>query len=356
MIGGGDGVAQISDIKEALLKNSNNIVSLLEEYDFCHISLRPNEIRFARDENGGRNISIRLRNNEWLNVSDFARGYTGDIFSFIAQERGITFREVLLTTKQILGLDDHWEPKKIHQLFNGIYANIGRNAKTELKIYDERILEQYQRRSNLRFLRDHISIESQMKFGISYNIETQRILIPIRNIYGDLCGIKARRNYDTDNEEDPKYIFELPCVKSLLIYGAHENYTYLMNADRIIIGESEKFVLACDSYNYNNAVSIMGSTLSLEQAKILLGFNAKEYCFMMDEGLPIEIIYRNAELLKSCAAMRECKITYFDWQNSLSVGEKESPTDNGKEIFEYILNNEIQSISKLEEELTEDEI
>lgn len=350
------GVAQISDIKEALLKDNNNIVSLLEEYDFCHISLRPNEIRFARDEKGGRNISIRLQNNEWLNVADFARGYSGDIFSFIAQERGITFREVLLTTKKILGLDDHWEPKKKASLFGGIYQSVGKNAKLELRTYDESILNQYPKQGNLRFLKDYISLESQMKFGLAYSIESQRILIPIRDIFGSLAGVKARRNYETDSEDDPKYIYEWPCQKSLLLYGAHENYQHLMNADRIVIGESEKFVLACDSYNYNSAVSIMGSTLSSEQAKILLGFNAKEYCFMMDEGLPIETIYRNAELLKSFAAMRECKVTYFDWRDSLSVGEKESPTDSGKENFYYILENEIKDICKLDEELTDDEI
>ena len=349
-------MATITDIKEALLQDVNNIVSLLEQYDFCHINLRPNEIRFARSHDGGKNISIRLQNNEWLNVADFARGYTGDIFSFIAQERNITFREVLLATKKLLGLGDNWEPRRQYQLFNGIYANIGRNSKMEAKVYDEHILDEYRPVANLRFLKDHISIESQLKFALSYNVETQRILIPIRNIYGDLCGVKARRNYDTDTADDPKYIYEWPCAKSLLLYGAHENYAHLMNADRIVIGESEKFVLACDSYGYNSAVSIMGSALSSEQAKILLGFNAKEYCFMLDEGLDPRIIYNNAKLLKSFAAMRECKITYFDWQNSLSVGEKESPADNGKETFYHILNNETQSIGKLEEELTEDEI
>lgn len=342
-------MAQISDIKEMLLKDNNNIVSLLEEYDFCHISLRPNEIRFARDEKGGRNISIRLQNNEWLNVSDFARGYTGDIFSFIAQERGVTFREVLLTTKKILGLDDHWELKKQTSLFGGIYRNVGKNSKLELRTYDESILSQYPKCSNLRFLKDHISLETQMKFGLMYSVESQRILIPIRDIFGTLAGVKGRRNYETNSEDDPKYIYELPCQKSMLLYGAHENYQYLMNADRIVIGESEKFVLACDSYGYNSAVSIMGSTLSSEQAKILLGFNAKEYCFMLDEGLPIETIYRNAELLKSCATMRECKITYFDYRDSLLVGEKESPTDGGQENFYYILENEIKNIDSLEQ-------
>ena len=54
--------------------------------------------------------------------------------------------------------------------------------------------------------------------------------------------------------------------------------------------------------------------------------------------------------------MRECKITFFDWRDSLSVGNKESPTDCGKENFYYILDNEIKKINKLEEEFIEDEI
>lgn len=349
-------MAQISDVKEKLLEEPEKIIELLETYNFEHISLRQNEIRFARSVEGGPNISMKLQNNEWCNIVDFARGYRGDIFSFIAQERGVTFREVLLATKKILGLGDNWEPKKKYQLFNGIYANIGKNAKPELKIYDESILDQYPKRGNLRFLKDHITLETQMKFGLMYSVESQRILIPIRDIFGNLAGIKSRRNYDTDNPDDPKYKYECPTQKNMILYGAHENYQYLMNADRIAIFESEKATLACDSYDYHSAVSLMGNTLSSEQAKILLSFNAKEYCFMLDEGLPLETTYQNAQLLKSFAAMRECKITFFDWRDSLSVGDKESPTDGGKETFYYILNNEIKDISKLEEDLTEDEI
>ena len=127
-----------------------------------------------------------------------------------------------------------------------------------------------------------------------------------------------------------------------------------MNADRIVIGEAEKVVLAADSYQYNSAVAIMGNALSSEQAKILLGFNAKEYCFMLDEGLDLSVTYQNAKLLKSFAAMRECKVTFFNWQNSLCVGEKESPTDGGRENFYYILDNEIEPIENLTE--GEDEI
>lgn len=345
-------MATITDIKEALLQDVNNIVSLLEQYDFCHINLRPNEIRFARGESAGNNISIRLQNNEFLTTNDYARGFRGDLFSFIVEERGVDLRSVLQTTRQILGLSDDWRPRKQYQLFNGIYANIGKNAKPELKTYDDSILDQYQKCGNLRFLKDHISLESQKKFNLMYSVESQRIIIPIRDTFGNLAGIKSRRNYETDSENDPKYVYECSTQKNLLLYGSYENYIHLMNADVIFIFESEKATCACDSYGYNNAVSIMGNILSSEQAKILLGFNAKEYCFMLDEGLDLNVTFQNAKLLKSLAAMREFKITYFNWENSLSVGSKESPTDGGKDNFEYIIQNEIEDIGNL----TEDEI
>lgn len=343
---------QISDIKAKLLEETDKIVELLEVFNFAHINIRPLEIRFARDEKGGQNINIRLQNNDLLNVNDFARGFRGDIFSFIMQERNVTFREVLQQVKRIMNLDDNWEPPKKYQLFGGIYQNIGKHAKPQLKIYDESILEQYPKCGNLRFLKDHISLESQMKFGIRFNVETQRILIPIRNIFGSLCGVKARRNYDTDNPDDPKYIYEWSCQKNMLLYGAHENYQHLMNADVIYIFESEKSTCAADSYGYNNAVSIMGSVLSYEQAKLLLSFNAKEYCFMLDEGLDIQIIYNNVKTLKSCTIMREFKTSFFNWEKSLCVGPKNSPTDSGKDNFEYILANEIENIDILAKDKT----
>lgn len=343
-------MTQLSDIKEKLIEQPEKIIELLETFDFCHINLRPHEIRFARDMSAGQNIRIRLQKNDWVNVDDYSRAVRADIFSYIMQEKNVTFLDVLKQTKQILGLNDYWQPKAKKSIFGGIYERIYKQNAYEIKTYDECVLSEYQRRGNLRFLKDHISLETQKKFCLSYDVMTQRILIPIRDIFGSLCGIKARRNYETDDPDDPKYLYSLPCPKSLLLYGAHENYEHLMNADRIVIGEAEKFVLACDSYGYHSAVSIMGSVLCPEQAKTLLGFNAKEYCFMLDEGLDPQVVFRNAELLKSFAAMREVKITYFDWRDSLSVGEKESPTDGGKENFYYILENEIKELQTEEDD------
>ena len=347
----------IQELKKQLLEDPENIRTLLEEFEFEHITIKRNEIRFARNSEGGQNIRIRLENNDYLNVTDYARSERCDIVSYIIKEKHTDFRTILTAIKRILHLSDDWRPQSNkREIFGGIYSRIINKTKPQPKVYDESILNDYQKVGNTRFLKDHLSLESQRRFEIMYNVETDRIVIPIRNTFGDLCGTKCRRNYDTDNEDDPKYIFEYPCQKSLILYGAYQNYPWLYGADKIFIFEAEKSVIAADSYGYQNAVSIMGNVLSEYQAKELLSLNAKEYCFMLDEGLDPEITYKNTQTLKSLATMREFKITWFDWRNSLSIGEKESPTDGGKDNFYYILNNEIQDINELEEELAEDEI
>ena len=347
----------IQELKKQLLENPENICTLLEEFDFAHITLKRNEIRFARNSDGGQNIRIKLENNNYLNVTDYARSEHCDIVSYIIKEKHTDFRTILTAIKRILNLSDDWRPQSNkREIFGGIYSRIINKTKPQPKVYDESILNDYPKVGNTRFLKDHLSLESQRRFEIMYNVETDRIVIPIRNTFGDLCGTKCRRNYDTDNEDDPKYIFEYPCQKSLILYGAYQNYPWLYGSDKIFIFEAEKSVIAADSYGYQNAVSIMGNVLSEYQAKELLSLNAKEYCFMLDEGLDPEITYKNTQTLKSLATMREFKITWFDWRNSLSIGEKESPTDGGKDNFYYILNNEIQDINELEEELAEDEI
>ena len=118
----------INKLKQMLLENPENIAALLSAYGFEKISIRNNEIRCARDLHGGaNNISIRTDpdKNPYLNISDYSRGIYTDIFSYIIQERDTTFKDVLATTKNILGLDEHWTaPSKCRLLFGGIYQKI----------------------------------------------------------------------------------------------------------------------------------------------------------------------------------------------------------------------------------------
>ena len=339
----------IQELKKQLLENPENICTLLEEFDFAHITLKRNEIRFARNSDGGHNIRIRL-NDEYLNVTDYVNSIHTDIISYIIKEKHTDFRSVLSAIKRILNLSDDWRPQSRRLIFGGVYEHIIHRTDSSPKTYDESILDEYLKVPNERFQRDNISLEAQMKFGIGYDVCTDRITIPIRDQHGSLMGIKGRRNHETDNEEDPKYLYLVPCQMSKTLFGYSTNYSS-MYGGTVMVFESEKSVLQCASYGYHNAVALGSNSLSEYQAKMILSLNPQKVIFMLDSDLPLENTKRNIDMLRNVAIMRDLQINYFDWTECLELPAKASPSDEGKEVFEYILAENIKDESYLEDEI-----
>ena len=338
----------IQELKKQLLENPENICTLLEEFDFSHITLKRNEIRFARNSDGGPNIRIRL-NDEYLNVTDYVNSIHTDIISYIIKEKHTDFRSVLSAIKRILNLSDDWRPQNRRLIFGGVYEHIIHRADSPPKTYDESILDDYLKVPNVRFQHDHISLETQMEFGIGYDVETDRITIPIRDQHGSLMGIKGRANFEV-NEETPKYLYLVPCQMSKTLFGYSTNYSS-MYGSTIMVFESEKSVLQCASYGYHNAVALGSNSLSEYQAKMILSLNPQKVIFMLDSDLPLDNTKRNIDMLRSVATMRDLQISYFDWTECLDLPAKASASGEGKEVRQYILAENIKDETELEDEL-----
>ena len=333
----------LSEIKIELLKQPDAIVELFEYFDFTNFKLSSREIRFARDHQGGLNISIRLERNECLYVNDFARGTSLDVFSYIIQEKNVTFKEVIQKTKQVLNLSDDWRPKPKHQLFGGIYQNISSpNRDVRLKTYDESVLDQYEACGNLRFLNDGISLEAQRFWDIRFSIECNSIIIPIKNEYGDLVGAKSRVNWDVVGDES-KYYYPIPVQMSQLLYGYSENYQYLYGND-IVLVESEKSVMQGWCFDVRNILGLGSHSLSEKQVKLILQLQPKRIILAMDEGLDFKQIQRNADTIKNLCMMFTPEIWYWDSDQDLDIDPKSSPTDMGKEKFEEIMEEQLVKI------------
>ena len=337
----------LTEIKKQLSQNTSAIVDLLDYFGFSHIRPTSKEIRFARDDSGGQNISIRL--DGCVRVNDFAKGVSGDIFSYIIKEKNVTFREVIQQTKKILGLGNDWRPQQRKALFAGIYDSITRpNREFQLKTYDESILDKYEKVGNLRFLKDGIGLDAQRFFGIRFSIEDNAIIIPIYNEFGDLIGAKARINGEPQDGES-KYYYPIPVAVSNTLYGYAANYQYLYGADTIYVGESEKFCQQLYTMGIRNCVSIGSHTLSEKQAKLLLQLAPKSITFMLDEGLDLAETKRNVDMIKSVSSMLQVDMYFFDHTECLELGHKDSPSDHGIEVWNEIIENYIKNVEELNE-------
>lgn len=339
----------LNEIKEKLIENPEKLVELLSDFGFEHINHRNTEIRFARSDSGGANISIRLKNNPYCCVSDWSKGISTDIISYIIKEKHVEFRDVLLAAKKILNLGDDWRPQHRRQLFGGVYANVGRqNREVQLKIYDESVLSKYEKCGNLRFLRDGISLEAQKFWDVRFSVEDNAIIIPLYNEFGELVGAKARVNGEPE-EGMSKYYYPIPAQVSQTLYGYSKNYEYLYGADTIYLGESEKFCQQLYTMGIRNCVSIGSHTLSEKQAKLLLQLMPKSITFMLDEGLDLSETKRNVDMIKNVSSMMQVDVYYFDHTECLELGPKDSPSDHGIEVWNEIIKNYIKNADELEE-------
>ena len=334
----------LKEIKKELLNNPQYIINILEIYDFYKPRLKNNEIRCGIAEGHDTTaIRIKLENNENLFVKDFVRNFNYDLITYIIKIRKLEFIDVVKTIKSEIGITDFYSFNTQKSIFGGFYDKIRKhNSELYAKSYDENILNEYQNVYNTRFAKDNISFATQEYFQIGYNLETQRITIPIRNAYGEIIGIKGRANWEVDAEE-PKYLYLVSCLMSSTLYGYCQNYKYLVNDD-IIIFEAEKSVLQCHSYGIYNCVSLGSNSLSTTQCKLLMELNPKRIIFMLDKDLDYENTKINVAKLSAFTRMSDVQICWWDWTKNKTLPNKSSPSDFGRKIFKDILNNEIVEV------------
>ena len=337
----------LEEVKSKLLDEPELIQHILETFKFDKVRIRNNEIRCAFEY--GMNptaVVIRLKNNENLFVKDYERNVSYDLITYIVKEKNIKFNDVLNVVKQVTGITSLCNYKRTVGLFGGLYDNIKKQkGETEIQTYPEEVLEQYGNTPNLLWLKDGISLDTQRKWEVGYDTESQRITLPIRTSTGEIMAIKARANFEL-SEFEPKYLFLKQGPMSQTLFGFSENYNSLYGED-IFIFESEKSILLLDSWGYNNAVALGSNSLSPAQAKLIISLNPKSVIFMLDNNLPFENTKRNVEILQQYCKMRMLDIKFWNWTYNLDLGEKCAPCDGTKMEFEYILENEIEDVNKL---------
>ena len=192
------------------------------------------------------------------------------------------------------------------------------------------------------FLNDGISLAAQKFWDIRFSVLDNRIIIPIRNEYGQLCGAKGRLNGIPEDDE-PKYIYPIPVMSSQLLYGYSENYQYLYGND-IILVESEKSVMQAWDFDVRNIVALGSNNLSEKQTKLLLQLQPKRIVIAMDEGLSFEQTQRNADMIKNLGGILAPEVWYWDSDLDLDIPSKVSITDMGEEKFEEIMEEQLVQI------------
>ena len=161
--------------------------------------------RFSNPNSDERNVCVWADNLHYVNYS---HGLNGNIFNLIMDTNKCSFSDALRWTATLLGITA--SKKKVILPFGGFYRDLLKynETKIELTTYDRERLPRYGALSQM-FFKDGVSYKVQEEYGISLDLETNKIIIPIEGHDSSLIGAKWR-----ENNKDAKQR-----------YGMYLNYT-----------------------------------------------------------------------------------------------------------------------------------
>lgn len=202
-----------------------------------------------------------------------------------------------------------------------------------------------------------ISIESMRKYNIMYSTWQQRIVIPHFDINGRLIGIRGRAMIEEDEIRYGKYTPLMTGSSDkkfynhelgLNLYGLDKNIDTIKRKRKVLLLESEKGVMQCDTLfkGENFTVALCGSNLTKEQIKLILSLGVLEVIVGLDKQYEK---FGNEDCHKWEKKIRKkfinplapyVKVSVL-WDEGNLLGYKDSPTDKGLDVLLELMDNKI---------------
>lgn len=269
-----------------------------------------------------------------------------DIISIVQEQEGLTFQESIEWLIDFFQLNTKkWgRPKIEHKPREIQKKEIDINEK--LPCYNESILNTFYSIPIADWLNEGISKDTMDLFGIKFDLNTNGIIIPHRDLEGRLVGIRVRNLNKKIIEEYGKYLPWRDTLSGILykhpigrnLYGMDINKDNIIKHQKVILLESEKSVLKVQEFYPNNNISLAlcGSNATDFQLQLLKSIGVRQVIFALDKEedekwlKKVDKIYRKTALLFD---------TYIVQDKEGLLDLKDSPTDKGKEVFNRLLIN-----------------
>lgn len=344
----------VSDLKEYIYKNSK-IEFILEQIGCHSIKYHPHKEYYScanienQDGDGNNPTAINIKNNKYLNCSNYTRqkyfDEKSDLITLVQYNKEYTFIEALKYLHSVLGLKFTYsrqtkpkvEKKDPLAVFKKVRYKKKKTNVLNFKTLDEDILYDFAPYIHISWYKEGIMPWTTKKFGLGYSFRWKRVIIPMRYwLTGELLGTNARTTVDNfDLFDIPKYFITPSYPKSYNLFGLWENKEEIEQLKYLTIFESEKSVLKRDSLCDYSGVALSGHTMSDEQVRIILGLDIYEVVIALDEDVDINEVRHMCEKFYR---LRKVSYIYDRWD---LLSEKDSPADARNQIYEFLFKHRV---------------
>ena len=277
-------------------------------------------------------FSVRKETNSFY---DFSSGIGGNVLTFVRYYNKCSVKEAIEKLKEYAGYKGGITVKKslcaagVAKRFAPPHSVSKPGSKGT--ILPEDYMERYEKRDDKLAVweREGISRESLDKFQVYYDSFSNCLVYPIRNAEGKIVNIGGRTlNPDWKAKGLRKYTYFFSWGELKTIYGLAENRQEILKKKEVILFEGCKSVLLADTYGVHNTAALLTSHLNPHQMKLLASLGCR-VVFALDKDVSIREDH-NIRKLKQFV-----NVSYiYDYEDLL--GEKDSPVDKGKEVFERL--------------------
>jgi len=306
----------------------------------------------------------------------YTRAQSYDVFEMVCRARQCEFKEAYNYIVNFFGLDKNFveiddnNESELSEwsIFQKIddYNNPREDNSAPLGKVNENILECfYPLAAPIEWQREGIIPEVMREYEIRLDSALSKIIIPHRDIDGNLVGIRGRSYNPIDLLEGKKYMpvfIEGECYNHSLgknLYGLDKNKETIKRIKKAFVCEGEKGVLQLASfYGTDNcwAVATCGSSFSKTQMQLLLDLGVEEIVLAYDrefQGLKGEqdtVAYED-KLMKIIVPLLPYVNVSVIMDYEHLTPYKASPTDCGREIFEKLYKNRVKLYTETEEHM-----
>jgi DNA primase len=189
------------------------------------------------------------------------------------------------------------------------------------------------------WIEEGILPETMRKYGIRIDTKGNRIVYGVYDANGNLIGAKGRTRFAS---------YELLGIKKYCNYckvgttdyfqGMKENLPNIKAKKSMIVVEGLKSVMKIDQWGYDTGVAAECSYLNDAQAKIIIASGCEEVIFAFDQ----DVTY--ADALKSANKVKKWTNCYVMIDRKGLLKPKDSPCDEGREVWEQLYNERVRVI------------
>lgn len=337
-------------LKKYIYENKK-IEYVLGEIQCKHIQYHSNKDYYSCSNfNGDNPNAVNVKNNEYLNVTNWTRtkefGEGSDIITLVQYNKSMSFVEAIKYLHKILDLPFEFKKKedKSKEKYDplSVFKRVLRSGRRvinvdDIHVLDDKLLNDYVPMLHINWLREGITERARKKFNIAYSYKYKRIVIPHYYwLTNELIAFNMRTTVPNYEEFGiKKYYLSNGYNKSLNIYGYCQNKDEIESKGYCVLVESEKSVLKRFSLGDGTCLALSGKSLSTEQIRIISSLNIKELILCLDNDVDINEIRWMAEQFKNIV-----KVSYIkDFMGIL--GDKDSPCDARDKDYRFLFDNRI---------------